>query len=231
MSAPASVPGMPLGPHSLLKRYALSGPEIERRSIARSTEALAGLALPPDLLAIAARMIYAVADPTIAPLIRIHPDLATAAIGALHSGCRIVCDVKMVVSGLNHRAADRLRCQITTSIDDPGIALRSQQSGYPRAAEAFLREGAALTGAVAVVGNAPTALLAVLDLINAGIAKPACIIGIPVGFVAATEAKDALQHGSTPFVTVLGTRGGSALAVAAINAAVSAGYCLTGAIG
>jgi len=103
-------------------------------------------------------------------------------------------------------------------IDDGAVAARAQASGFPRSAEAMLHFGARLEGAVVAIGNAPTALLALLDLVQAGVARPAVIIGIPVGFVAATESKEALLRCTVPFITVTGTRGGTPLAVAAVNA-------------
>ena len=203
---------------SLLRTYGLPGAEIERRSLAISDSALAETAWTAVERTLARRLIYAVGDPAIASLIQIHPEAIAAGIAALRAGRPIFCDVKMVVSGVNRRLTERFGCVVQAGIDDAAVAARAQASGFPRSAEAMLHFGAGLDGAVVAIGNAPTALLALLDLVQAGIARPAVIIGIPVGFVAATESKDALLRCPVPFITVTGTRGGTPLAVAAVNA-------------
>ena len=203
---------------SLLRTYGLPGAEIERRSLAISDGALTGTAWTAAERTLARRLIYAVGDPAIASIIQIHPEAIAAGIAALRAGRPIYCDVKMIASGVNRRLTERFGCVVQTGIDDAAVAARAQASGFPRSAEAMLHFGARLDGAVVAIGNAPTALLALLDLVQAGIARPAVIIGIPVGFVAATESKEALLRCSVPFITVTGTRGGTPLAVAAVNA-------------
>ena len=203
---------------SLLHTYGLPGAEIELRSLTVSDGALAGTAWTAAERTLARRLIYAVGDPAIASLIQIHPEAMADGITAVRAGRSIFCDVKMVVSGVNRRLTERFGCAVQTGIDDAAVAARAQASGFPRAAEAMLHFGARLDGAVVAIGNAPTALLALLDLAQAGVARPAVIIGIPVGFVAATESKEALLRCPVPFITVTGTRGGTPLAVAAVNA-------------
>lgn len=205
-------------PALLLRRFGLPGPEIERRSLELSDVALTGTPWRGRDRAVARRMVYSAGDPEIAPLIRIHPRAVEAGVAALRAGRTIFCDVKMVTDGINRSIARRCGCEIQTAIDDPAVFERSRASGYPRAAEAMLHLGAALDGCVVAIGNAPTALLALLDLADADVARPAVIVGIPVGFVAATEAKEALAAREVPYVTVAGTRGGTPLAVAAVNA-------------
>ena len=211
-SAPHGVPGL------LLRRFGLPGPEIERRSLELSDAALRGTPWRGRDRAVARRMVYSVGDPGIAPFIRIHPLAVEAGVAALRAGRTIFCDVKMVADGINRSIARRFGCVIQTAIDDPAVVDRSRASGYPRAAEAMLHLGAALDGCVVAIGNAPTALLALLDLVDAGVARPAVIVGIPVGFVAATEAKESLVAREVPYVTAVGTRGGTPLAVAVANA-------------
>ncbi|MCL4541344.1 MAG: precorrin-8X methylmutase [Chloroflexi bacterium] len=209
--------GYPALPGPLLRRYALPGEEIERRSMAQADTALATSAWQGNERRLAARLIYAVGDPTIAHQIAIHPQTIPVATTALRRGVTIYCDVKMVASGISHRLAGTFHCAIFTAIDDPDVYQRSQRSGLPRAAEAMRHLSSKLNNAIVVIGNAPTALLAILDLATAGIARPSVIVGIPVGFVAATEAKEALITSNIPYVTVRGARGGTPLAVAAIN--------------
>ena len=187
---------------SLLRTYGLPGAEIERRSLAISDGALAETAWTVAERTVARRLIYAVGDPAIASLIQIHPGATAAGMAALRAGRPIYCDVKMVASGVNRRLTERFGCTVQTGIDDAAVAACAQASGFPRSAEAMLHFGARLDGAVVAIGNAPTALLALLDLVQAGVARPAVIIGIPVGFVAATESKEALLRCPVPFITV-----------------------------
>lgn len=220
--ATTTMPQQPLstakqGP--LVQRYVLPPQEIETLSLERVrllTPQLEGL--PEGERLLIRRMVYACGDPSICPQVRIHPDAVAAGVEALRSAARIVTDVRMVEVGLDRQRMERLGSSAHCLIDDPTVAERARESELPRAVVAMRTLAPALADAIVVVGNAPTGLLALLDLIDEGIATPALIIGIPVGFVVAAESKDELTTRSCPFVTVLGHRGGSALAVAAANA-------------
>jgi precorrin-8X/cobalt-precorrin-8 methylmutase len=203
---------------NLVARYVLPPAEIERRSLATVAKSLAGRDLDEAELLITVRLAYAAGDTALADLIRISPGSIEAGVAALRTGAPVVTDVHMVAAGLDRARLERLGCPILCAIDAPQVRTAAAASGLPRAVEAiwFLRDR--LDGAVVTVGNAPSALLALLDLIDDGAARPALIVGTPVGFVAAAESKEELVKRSIPYITLVGTRGGSPLAAAAMNA-------------
>lgn len=178
--------------------------------------------VPASLEPVIVRMIHACGDVDIVPLVAASPDLVPAARTALESGCPIWCDSTMVAHGITRRrlpADNPVRCRL----GDAGVPEAARAARTTRSAAAVDRWLPELDGAVAVVGNAPTALFRLLELVLEGRATPAAIIGIPVGFVGAVESKEALittAHG-IPYLTVRGRRGGSAMAAAAVNALAS----------
>ncbi len=207
---------LPPSSFPLLERYGLPPAEIEALSQRRVQ-----VGLPPgnrtgDAAIVMQRMVYAAGDPELAALVRVHPDAVAAALGALRRGEPVLTDVRMVEVALERGRLDELgletRCAITAA------RLSGERPGLTRAAAGMISLADGLEGGIVVVGNAPTALLALLDLIDAGRAHPAMVVGTPVGFVAAVEAKAELAARETPFITVEGTRGGSAIAAAACNA-------------
>lgn len=179
--------------------------------------------VPADLEAVVVRMIHACGDVDIVPLVAASSDLVGSARAALATGRPIWCDSNMVAHGITRSrlsAYNRVCC----TLQDSGIPEAARVAGNTRSAVAVDRWLADLDGAVAVIGNAPTALFRLLELVLDGAATPAAIIGIPVGFVGAAESKQALAtlpHG-IPYLTVHGRRGGSAMAAAAVNALASA---------
>ena len=203
---------------SLLARFGLPPAEIEARSLAL-VEERAGPLLPTEPLArrIAVMMLYATGDFALADRIRIGPSAPAAGLAALRRGCRIVTDVRMVAAAIEGGAA-RLGCAVVCAIDQPGAEASAAARGLTRTAAGMDLLADRLDDAVAVIGNAPTALLALLDAIDDGRTRPALIVGTPVGLVAAAESKEELTRRSVPYITVLGTRGGSAIAAAALNA-------------
>ena len=172
-----------------------------------------------DLEATAVRFIHASGDVDVVRHIDASKDFASAATTALLGGCTIWCDSNMVAEGITRSrlpAGNPVRC----TLRDDGIADAAAAAGNTRSASAVDRWLGDLDGALAVIGNAPTALFRLLELVLDGAAKPAAIIGIPVGFIGAAESKQALatlaHH--VPYLTVHGRRGGSAMAAAAVNA-------------
>jgi len=202
--------------------YERDGAAIYARSFAtiRSEADLRGV--PADLEAVVVRIIHACGDVDIVAGVEASADFAGAARAALLAGRPIWCDSNMVAHGITPArlpATNPVRC----ALRDEGIAADAVAAGNTRSAVAVDRWVEDLDGAVAVIGNAPTALFRLLELVLDGVAKPAAIIGIPVGFVGAAESKTALAtlpHG-IPFLTVHGRRGGSAMAAAAVNALAS----------
>ncbi len=147
-------------------------------------------------------------------------DFTTSAQAALRAGKPILCDAKMVAEGITRArlpAANDVICRLA----DPQTPALAQRIGNTRSAAALELWGELLGGALVAIGNAPTALFHLLDLIDAGAPRPAAVIGLPVGFVGAAESKAALAKYDLPFLTLHGRRGGSAMTVAAVNALAS----------
>jgi precorrin-8X/cobalt-precorrin-8 methylmutase len=173
---------------------------------------------------VAVRMIHACGQIEVARHILFGGNLVAAARGALAAGAPILCDSEMVAHGVTRArlpAGNRVIC----TLNDPRVPSLAVDLGTTRSAAALDLWLDRLAGAVVAIGNAPTALLRLLDLIGSGVPKPAAILGIPVGFVGAAESKDALSADprGIPFLIVRGRMGGSAVTAAAINALARAG--------
>jgi precorrin-8X/cobalt-precorrin-8 methylmutase len=168
---------------------------------------------------IAVRMIHACGVVEAAKHIVFGENLVAAARRALAAGAPILCDAEMVAHGVTRTRLPAGNAVICT-LNDPRVAALAERLGTTRSAAALDLWLDRLAGAVVAIGNAPTALFRLLDLIDAGAPKPAAILGIPVGFVGAAEAKAALAADprGVPFLIVRGRMGGSAMTAAAINA-------------
>lgn len=171
--------------------------------------------LPADAEAVATRIIHACGMTDIAAELRISDDFVQAAKAAIAAGKPILVDAEMVKHGIIDK-----QLQVICTLNDPQARDIGLATGNTRSAAAVELWRPFLDGAIAVIGNAPTALFALLDMIDAGGPRPAAIVGFPVGFVGAQESKAEL-HGNPrglPYATLLGRRGGSAMAAAAVNA-------------
>ena len=173
---------------------------------------------------VAVRMIHACGIVELARHIVFGANFVGAARGALAAGAPILCDSEMLAHGIT-RARLPARNSVICTLGDPRVPARAEKLGTTRSAAALDFWIDRLAGAVVAIGNAPTALFRLHDLIDAGVPKPAAILGIPVGFVGAAEAKEALAAypRGVPFLTVRGRMGGSAMAAAAVNALARAG--------
>lgn len=173
---------------------------------------------------IAVRMIHACGVAEAAANILFGGNLVVAARTALVSGSPILCDAEMVAHGIT-RARLPANNNVVCTLNDSRVAALAKQHGTTRSAAAIELWGDRLSGAVVAIGNAPTALFRLLELIHGGAPKPAAILGIPVGFVGAAESKAALAANScgVPFLTMRGRMGGSAITAAAVNALARAG--------
>jgi precorrin-8X/cobalt-precorrin-8 methylmutase len=173
---------------------------------------------------VAVRMIHACGMVEAAAHIAFGGGLVAAARAALAAGAPILCDAEMVAHGIT-RARLPAKNEVICTLNDPRVPALAQSLATTRTAAAIELWGERLAGAVVAIGNAPTALFRLLELIDAGAPRPAAILGIPVGFVGAAEAKDALMHNprGVPFLVVRGRLGGSAMAAAAVNALARAG--------
>jgi precorrin-8X/cobalt-precorrin-8 methylmutase len=178
----------------------------------------------PEQADVAVRMIHACGQVDIARHIIFGGDVVQAARSALAAGAPILCDSEMVAHGIA-RARLPARNDVVCTLNDPRTLTLAAQSNTTRSAAALELWTDRLAGAVVAIGNAPTALFHLLDMIDSGAPKPAAILGIPVGFVGAAESKEALAENSrgVPFIIVRGRIGGSAMTAAAINALARAG--------
>ena len=198
----------------------LRDPEgITRRSFAiirRETD-VAGL--PAGLVDVAYRMVHASGMTDLVDDLAFSPDLAETARAALAEGAPILADCQMVASGISRSRLTAGNAVICT-LGAPGLAERAASAKTTRSAAAVDLWQTQLAGALCVIGNAPTALFRLLELLAEGTTRPAAIVATPPGFVGAAEAKAALASGNhgIPFLTLLGRRGGSAVAAAAVNA-------------
>ncbi len=175
--------------------------------------------IPANARAVARRVIHACGMTDIARNLIISQDFVTAAEVALMAGGKILVDAEMVRHGIIARLfPDRER--IICTLNDPRTKEVATEIGNTRSAAAVELWRPYLAGSIAVIGNAPTALFHLLDMIDAGAPRPAAIVGLPVGFVGAAESKEQLiaNPRGTPFVALRGRQGGSAMAAAVINA-------------
>ena len=203
--------------------YVDDGPAIYVDSFAtirRETD-LSGV--PADAERLAVRMIHGTGQTDLVDDLQIHPQLVSAARSALEAGAPILCDAHMVASGVTRARLPREN-DVVCTLSDPSVRELAAQMGTTRSAAALSLWGDRLDGAVVAIGNAPTALFHLLEMLLDGAPLPAAIVGCPVGFIGAAESKAALasfagDHGiDIPFVTVHGRRGGSAMTASALNA-------------
>ena len=199
--------------------------DIERTSISIITRELdeLGLTPPPETAAVVKRVIHTTADFDYAKNLRFTPGAVQAAVRALQRGAGIVTDTNMARAGISRPGLAKLGCEAVCYMADPAVAEAAKQAGTTRAVAAMHRAAREHPGAILAVGNAPTALLAIAEEIEAGL-RPALVIGVPVGFVNVVESKENLfavceQHG-VPAIAAMGRKGGSNVAAAICNALV-----------
>ena len=201
--------------------YIRDGAEIYRRSFAiiRAEADLGRFDAVEERVAV--RIIHACGMPEIARDVAMSETFARDARQALRNGAPILCDAKMVANGIT-RSRLPAGNDVVCTLDDPAVPELARTIGSTRSAAAMDLWRDRLAGAVVAIGNAPTSLFRLLEMFDAGAPKPAAVIGLPVGFVGAMESKEALAaDGRVPFLIVRGRKGGSAMAVAAVNALAS----------
>ena len=204
--------------------YIRDGNAIYERSFAMVREEADLSAFTPDQAEIAIRMIHACGLVESAQHFRFSPDFVDAARGALIAGKPVLCDAEMVAHGVT-RARLPASNEVICTLRDPRTPGLAKTIGNTRSAAAIDLWGDKLDGAVVAIGNAPTALFYLLELLERGAPRPAAIIGMPVGFVGAMESKDALEESplGIPYAIVKGRLGGSAMTAAAVNAVARPG--------
>ena len=199
--------------------YIRDGQAIYRASFATIRAEANLAAIPADLEKLAVRVIHACGMTDVIDDLVFSPGAGTAGRAALSRGAPILCDARMVAEGIT-RARLPANNRVICTLNDPSVPERARALGNTRSAAALELWQPDLEGSVVVIGNAPTALFQLLDMLDAGAPKPALILGFPVGFIGAAESKALLAADSrgVPFVALRGRRGGSAMAAAAVNA-------------
>ena len=192
---------------------------IENRSMELIAPHLAELHLDERETKLYSRLIHASGDVGYAPITRVHPQAIDAAIASLKRGVDIYTDVEMVRTGINKKKLASFGGTVHCLVADPDVAARAKAEGITRSMVAMRTFGKDMDGSIVAIGNAPTALFEVLRLVREEGIRPACIVGIPVGFVGAAESKAELAANDiVPYITVEGSKGGSPIAAAAVNA-------------
>jgi precorrin-8X/cobalt-precorrin-8 methylmutase len=164
------------------------------------------------------RVIHTTADPDIAGVLDFHPGAIARGIDAIREGVRIITDVKMSLTGIGNKPTVRFGCSVECYIDNPEVAALAGRTGKTRAMSAMIKACTDMQRGIVVIGNAPTALFQLCEMIKTGNVKPDLIIGTPVGFVGATESKEVLKASGIPYIRTIGPRGGSPIAAAIVNA-------------
>ena len=201
--------------------YIRQGDAIYERSFAIIRAEADFVRFSPAEERVAVRIVHACGMPDVAQDLVFAPGAAEAGIEALKAGAPIFCDAQMVAHGVT-RARLPAHNDIICTLGDPAVTELAKRLQTTRSAAAVDLWGERLKGAVVAIGNAPTTAFRLLELLEAGAPRPACIIGMPVGFVGAAESKDALIAAGLLSLVVRGRRGGSAMAAAAVNALASA---------
>jgi precorrin-8X/cobalt-precorrin-8 methylmutase len=200
--------------------YVRDGAEIYRRSFAMIRAEADLSRFPADVAQVVVRMIHSCGMTDLPGDVAYSAEVVKQARAALRDGAPILCDAQMVAAGITRSrlpAANEVIC----TLQDPAVAALAARLGTTRSAAAVDLWGDRLDGALVAIGNAPTALFRLLEIIVAGGPRPAAVVGIPVGFVGAAESKQALAGSGLEYLVVNGRRGGSAMTVAAVNAIAS----------
>jgi len=192
---------------------ALLPTEIEKRSFEIIDEKLLQKGYAPGEHLIVRRIVHATADFEFADSMRLHPNAVEKGVAAIRAGKPVICDARMLQAGLT-----RLSGRVLCAIDDEDVRQTAKENGMTRAATAIKKLSEHFDGAIIAIGNAPTALFKVMELVKTEGVKPALIVGIPVGFVGAAESKEALLESGLCYITNVGPRGGSPIVAAAVNA-------------
>jgi precorrin-8X/cobalt-precorrin-8 methylmutase len=200
--------------------YEKDGAEIYRQSFAtiRAEADLSGL--PEDVARVVVRMVHACGQVDLVDDVAFSPGVVARAREALDAGAPVLCDATMVASGVTRRRLPEDN-DVVCTLGDPRVPALAADLGTTRTAAALELWRDRLEGAVVAIGNAPTALVHLLEMVAAGAPRPAAVLGIPVGFIGAAESKEALAASDLEFLVVRGRRGGSAITAGAVNAIAS----------
>ncbi|CUR50874.1 Cobalt-precorrin-8X methylmutase [Nitrosotalea devaniterrae] len=196
------------------------GQSIEDKSMEIIDSEIGSHPYSPDEWTIVKRIIHSTADFDFARENKVvfHKDAIQSAIDALQKGCNIIVDVNGVIGGFNKDNMKKFGNQVICDISDPQVIEEAKKLNKTRAQTSMRLAAKQMDNGIVAIGNAPTALIEVIQMIKEGITSPALVIGIPVGFVCAVESKDELRATSVPYITNIGRKGGSPCASAIVNA-------------
>ena len=194
--------------------------EIEKKSFEIIDDEAGDHGYPPDQWPIVRRVIHTSADFEYLTDIRIHPGAVDAGLKVIRSGGTIFTDTNMALTGIRQRDLKPYGNEIRCLMAEEEIALLAKEKGITRAKAAVDAVADRLENAIYAVGNAPTALLRLIELVREGFSRPALVIGLPVGFVNAAESKEALLELDIPYITNVGRKGGSNVAASVVNAII-----------
>lgn len=203
-----------------MRQMTALGRSIEEESFAVIDREAGPHSFSPAEWQVVRRVIHATADFEFQTLLRFHPDAIGAGVAALRAGCRIVVDVQMIAAGLSESRLGAFGCAVHSFISDEDVIAAAKLAHSTRAREAMNKAHRLgfLEGAIVAVGNAPTALLELVRLVREEGARPALVVGVPVGFVSAAESKEAVLALDRPYVVARSRKGGSPVAVAILHA-------------
>jgi len=194
------------------------GEEIETESFRIIQLELGSHNFREDELAVILRIIHASADFDYARILRFSPQAIDAGVNALKNGCNLITDVRMVEVGVSRKKLQGFHSSLYCIIDEEATQELAQSEGITRSTAAMRLLKEKLAGAVVAIGNAPTALFELLRIVQNEHIQPSLVIGLPVGFVNAIESKEALIKSDLEYITSVGRKGGSSIAVACVNA-------------
>ncbi len=204
--------------HTEFKPLTVQPQEIEARSFEMITEELGPHSFTEEQYPVVQRVIHASADFELGRSLVFHKDAIKAGIEAVRGGKIVVADVQMVQVGISKPRIEKFGGDVRVYISDPDVMAEAKRLDTTRAIISIRKAVKEAEGGIFAIGNAPTALLELIRLVKEGAAKPGLVVGVPVGFVSAAESKEELAKLDIPFITNIGRKGGSPVAVAAVNA-------------
>jgi precorrin-8X/cobalt-precorrin-8 methylmutase len=204
--------------HTDFKPLTVQPQEIEAKSFEMITEELGEHPYTQEQFPVVQRVIHASADFELGRSLVFHPDAIRAGIAAIRAGKVVVADVQMVQVGISKQRIEQFGGDVRVYISDADVMQEAKRLNTTRAIISIRKAIKEADGGIFAIGNAPTALLELIRLVKEGEAKPGLIVGVPVGFVSAAESKEELAKLDIPFITNMGRKGGSPVAVATVNA-------------
>ncbi|MGN0962400.1 MAG: precorrin-8X methylmutase [Clostridia bacterium] len=192
--------------------------DIEKRSFEIIGELLGDRTFPAEQVGIVKRVIHTSADFDYADNLVFGNDAVQKGIAALKEGCTVITDTNMALSGINATNLKKFNSEKVCFIADPAIAAAAKENGTTRAVQSMIHASELKGNQIFAIGNAPTALIKLYDMIKAGEIAPALVIGVPVGFVNVVESKEMFMELDTPYIVAKGRKGGSNVAAAIVNA-------------